>query len=144
MNLDGMIRHKREVELCGKGFTFTELSLRDLAQFSSWVKDQRNKSRQERKKRILEDAKEMELSPEKLLAELEKPITEEDVESEMNTIEGLGQLAYLSLKYAYPDITYEDVMKMLSIQDVGKITFIMGGTDDTSKKKEMVLNPNPQ
>ncbi len=131
--LEGYVRKTRIIKLGGKDFKFSELSLGDLARFRARIVEQREATRQERKSKLIKDAKDIEgITPEMILDLLEKPISDEEIEAEMETIDGLGFLAYLSLKYALPEITLEEVLQMVTLETIEPISEILISGD---KKK---------
>lgn len=141
INLEGFIRRKTTIELGGKDWIFTELSLSDLAMFRARVVKERKVYLSERRKEIIEEAKQIgEVETLKLLEHLDRPVTEDDVDSQMESTEGIGYLIYLSLKYEYPEITEENALQMVNINKIEKITGAMFGEPDkkkpTAKKKK--------
>lgn len=136
INLEGFIRQKTKVKLGGKDWLFTELSLSDFAQLRVKMVRERKANLAERRKQLIEEAKGIgEIDPLKLLEHLDKPVTDEDMDAEMETVEGLGFMAYLSLKYHYPEVTEEDALKMVSIDKIEEITKAMIGDLPEDKKK---------
>ncbi len=70
---------------------------------------------------------------------LDKPVTDEDMDAEMETVGGCGFMAYLSLKYAYPEVAEEDALKMVSINKIEEIVEAMiGGLSEDKKKPKAV------
>ena len=136
INLEGFIRRKTTIKLGGKEWIFNELSLADFAQFRAKMVKERKGHLAERRKSIIAEAKEIgEVETLKLLEHLDKPVTDEDMDAEMDTVGGVGFLAYLSLKYHYPEISPEDALKMISIENIGEVTKAMIGSIDEDKKK---------
>lgn len=136
INLEGFLRRKTKVKLGGKEWTFTELSLADFAQLRAKMVKERKANLAERRKQLIEEAKSLgDIDPLKLLEHLNKPVTDEDMDAEMETVGGCGFMAYLSLKYAYPEVTEEDALKMVSIDKIEEIVEAMiGGLSDDKKK----------
>jgi hypothetical protein len=136
INLEGFVRRKTTIRLGGKDWVFTELSLSDLAHFRAEIADKRKIGLAEKRKQLIEEAKGLgNIDPLKLLEHLDKPITDEDMDNEMESIEGVGFLAYLSLKYHYPEATKEDALKIVSIEKIEEIcNAMMGGLADDKKK----------
>jgi len=129
IDLSGFVRATKTVRLGGKDFVFTQISLNDFALFRRRVIEQRKEQQKQRRKELLGQAKELgEINNVmELLREIEKMQSDAEVEAEMETLEGMGYLAYLSLKYKYPEITEEEVMSLLTISDIPAVAeAIMG------------------
>lgn len=142
INLEGFIRRKTEVELGGKEWVFTELSLADFAQFRAKMAKERKEYLAERRKTIAEEAKEIgEVETLKLLEHLDKPVTDEEIDAQMDSVDGIGFLAYLSLKYHYPEVTEDDALKMVSVEKLPEITEAMLGEQDKKKLKAEEAKP---
>lgn len=136
INLEGFIRRKTKIKLGGKEWVFTELSLADFAQLRAKMVKERKEYLAERRKEIIREAKEIgEVDTLKLLEHLNKPITDEDMDAEMETLGGCGFMACLSLKYHYTEITEDDAMKMISIDNIPEIIEAMIGDIPENKKK---------
>jgi len=136
INLEGFIRRKTNVNLGGKDWIFTELSLADFARLRAKMVKERKEHLAERRKQLIEEAKGIgDIDPLKLLEHLDKPVTDEDMDAEMETVGGCGFMAYLSLKYAYPEATEEDALKMVSIDKIEQIVGAMIGGLSEDKKK---------
>ena len=136
INLEGFIRRKTKIELGGKDWTFTELSLSDFAQLRAKMVKERKAYLAERRKQLIEEAKGIgEIDPLKLLEHLDKPVTDAEMDAEMETVEGCGFMAYLSLKYAYPEVTEDNALQMVSIDMIESIVEAMIGGLSAGKKK---------
>ena len=136
INLEGFIRRKTTIKLGSKEWIFTELSLADFAEFRAKMVKERKVILAEKRKVLIAEAKEIgEVETLKLLDHLNKPVTDEDMDAEMESVEGVGFLAYLSLKYHYPEVTPEDAMKMISIDNISEVTGAMIGSIVDDKKK---------
>ena len=140
INLEGFVRRKTEIELGGRTWTFTELSLADFASFRAEMVKERKKYLAERRKELIAESKEIgEVETLKLMEYLDKPVTDEEVDAHMESVEGIGFLAYLSLKYHYPEVTREDAQKIISLEKIPEITEAMFGEID--KKKVTAAEP---
>ncbi|MAE81612.1 MAG: hypothetical protein CMB80_02665 [Flammeovirgaceae bacterium] len=140
--LDVYIRRTKKIELGGKEFTFSELSLADFGKFRTRILEQQAKARKTRRDRLLEDAKAIgNVDPLQLLEQLDKPPSEEEIEAQMETTEGIGFLAYLSLKYHYPEINLEEVMQMLTVENITSVGEILSGTFNGEVKKKRTRQP---
>lgn len=138
MMLDGFIRKKTNITIGTKEFIFTELNLADLGEFKARLTKQREELNDKRRKRLIEDAQKIgNINPLELLKLTDTSISEEEVENEMYTTEGIGYLAYLSLKYAHPEIELKQVMLIMgfeNIDDITKAMFPLTKSDDVQKK----------
>ena len=136
IGLDGFVRKKTKITIGTKDFTFTELSLADFAEFRARMQEQRNEFNQQRRQRLIEDAKKLDnINSMELLKFADKPLTEEEVEAEMETVEGLGFLVYLSLRYEQPGIEIKQAMEITTMSEIEKISNAMFPSFDESKKK---------
>jgi len=133
LNLDGFIRKRKTLKLGGREFCFSELSLADLARFQSWYAEKRQK-------RLLQQAKALGIPAERLAEQLNRPASESEMLDEMASFEGLGYLAYLSLKYAHPEVTLDEAMQIVTIDNLEEISKIILGSfypgQDSEKKKQ--------
>ena len=140
INLEGFVRRKTEIKLGGKKWTFTELSLSDFAQFRAKMVKERKVYLAERRKEIIEEAKSIgEVETLKLMEHLEKPVTDEEIDAHLESVEGVGFLAYLSLKYHYPEVTEDDALRMISIENLKEVTEAMIGEIESDKKKQKTV-----
>ncbi len=139
IKLDGYVRRRKEIEIGGKKWTFSELSLSDFAQFRAWIVEQREKNKGKRRERLIEEAKKIGgIDPLKLLEQLDKPLSDDEVDIEMATVDGMGYLAYLSLKYHYPEATLENAMDIITIDSIPLVTEVITGgmkAEEKPKKK---------
>jgi len=128
IDLSGFVRATKTVKLGGKDFVFTQISLNDFALFRRRVIENRRKLQKQKRKELLEQAKELgEVNILEIIKEFERMPTDAEIEAEMETLEGMGYLAYLSLKYKYPEITEDEVMSLLTISDIPAVAeAIMG------------------
>jgi len=134
--LDGYLPKQTELEISGIKLKFSELTLGDLAEFKSDIKQRRDKYRREHRQELIEVAKELgDIDPLKLLEQLDKPLSEEQVEAEMETVEGLNLLILLSLRRAHPGISAEQVGMIVSVSRLDEIVeAILPGQDELKKK----------
>jgi len=115
MDLSGFIRKKTTIKIGTKEFTFTELNLADIAAFKGHLIKQRKAANEERRERLVELAKKIgSVDPMELLKLTDSTMSEDEFESQLDSLAGVGHLAYLSLKYAHPEISKEDVMGILT------------------------------
>lgn len=144
INLEGFIRRKTKIKFGGKEWIFTELSLADFARFRAKMVKERKEHLAERRKQLIEEAKGIgDIDPLKLLEHLDKPVTDEDMDAEMETVGGCGFLAYLSLKYAYPEVSEDDALMMVSIDKIAEIVDAMiGGLSEDKKKPKAKAKKN--
>jgi hypothetical protein len=142
MDLSGFVPKKTEIKIGTIDFTFTELNIADLAEFQADTKKKRDEANEARRKRLL--SYELEIDPEKLLAIVDKPMTDEELEAEMETIEGVALLAYLSLRKTHEGISREQVSNIITPSNIEEITKAMMPTIDKKKPKEKPKLPTGQ
>ena len=139
IDLSSLKRKTTTVKLAGKDWTFTQITMGDFMTFIDDVKQRKEKERQKRKDALIQEAKDLsdveafkdKVNPMSLLTDMNKPITDDEAFDDMQTIRGLIYLAFLSLKHKYPEITFEDVQEMVSMDKVEDIT--VGALGDIAK-----------
>jgi len=136
IDLSGFVRKRTTMKLGGQDFVFTQLTLGDFAKFRLRTIEIKNENKKKRRQEIIEEAQAIGgIDNSAILEKLDRPISDDEIEAEMDTVEGLGYMAFLSLKYKHPDITEEDVSTILTVQNLGEVaTAIMGTVDGTKKK----------
>lgn len=132
LDLTAFVHKKTAIELGESSFTFTELTLGDMAEFRARIQEKRKTTRAERAERLMKDAEVLKVDPLEVLERLDKPPTEEEYEAEAETIEGVIHLAYLSLRHHQLGITEENVKKIIAI---GKVDEIVDAMLPSDKKK---------
>lgn len=144
LDLSSLQRRKTDIELSGRSFTFTELTLGDMAAFRARIQEQRRATRQERRERLIADAKTLEdIDGEKILEMLDKPLTDEDYEAEAETIEGVIYLAFLSLKHHHIEITEPDVQELIGVSDIEAVVAAMLPQEDKKKSSTRKRSRSP-
>lgn len=137
LDLAGYKRATTGVMLGGKKYVFTELTLSDMAEFRSWVVERRKATRDDRRQRLLDDAKVIgNVDPMKLLEALDRPPTEAEYEAEAETIEGVRKLAHLSLRHHHPEATNEDAGSIVTIASIDKVVAAMFQPNGEQPKKK--------
>ena len=157
IDLSSLKRKTTTVKLAGKDWTFTQITMGDFMTFIDDVKQRKEKERQKRKDALIKEAKDLsdveafkdKINPTSLLSDLNKPITDDEAFDDMQTIRGLIYLAFLSLKHKYPEVTFEDVQEMVSMDKVEAITVaslgdIAKGKGDDKKKPRTRKKINPK
>ncbi len=145
LNLEGFVPKRTTIKIGTKEFIFRELSIADLAKFRARLVGEREKINKERRERLIEDAAKIEgIDPMELLKYSDSSVSDEELEQQMETIEGIGYLAYLSLKYALPEVSLEDAMNIVSPGIIEEITKAMFPMEDKKKPKPATLSKKPQ
>ncbi len=139
MDLSGFVHKRKVIKIGSKDFTFSELTIADLAEWEAEMKRQRDAANEKRRKRIM--GYDLKMEPEKLLAIIDKPMTEEELEAEMETIAGMGLLAFYSLTKANPEISKEQAAKIVTIQSLEEITAFLFPEKAKVKKKPKAKKP---
>ncbi|KKM62174.1 hypothetical protein LCGC14_1524350 [marine sediment metagenome] len=138
MDLSGFVPKKTKLIIGTKTFVFTELSLADMAEFRARIREQRKKANEERRERIIKTAREIgDLDPMKLLEIVNTSISEEEFSEEAETIEGIGFLAYLSLRHLHPEISKDNALMIVTPSNIEKVTEALfpASLEDEVKKK---------
>lgn len=137
LNLDSYVAKKTKIKLGGKELTFTKLSLGDLAEFRETLIQQRDIINRQRRERLIEDARKIgSIDPLELLKLTDNSMSEEEIDAQMETIEGITFLAYLSLRYAHAGISQEQVAKIISLENIKDITKAMLPEVEDKKKQK--------
>ena len=152
MDLSGYVPKKTTIKIGTREFIFTEISIFDLALFKAYLMGQREALNAKRRERLLKDAQGIgNIDPLELLKYTDSSVSEEEFAAEMESIEGVGYLAYLSLKYHYPEINKEQAAQIVTPATLEQVTKAMfppiKGAEQGAKKNEVVKpkeSPNPQ
>ncbi len=131
MDLSGFVPRTKVITIGTKEFTFSELSIGDLATFEAEMKQQREDVNEKRRQRLL--GYDVKIEPEKLLELIDKPLTEEELEAEMETVAGMGSLAYFSLRKVHDGISREQAAMIVTMDSLEEITSFL--FPDKAKKK---------
>ncbi len=143
LDLSGHIARKTIIKIGTDKFTFTELNLADLAEVKTELSKERKALNDERRERLLADAAKIgSIDPLELLKYSDSSVSPEEVEAHMDTVEGLGLLAYLSLRYHHPGISKDNVMKIITPFYLDSIVEAMFPEEtEKNKKKPAVQTP---
>lgn len=138
LDLSAFVPKRTTIILGGMNFRFAELTLADLAEFKAHLKEQRERLCEERRKRLIEMAKEIgDVDPMELLKLTDTSVSDEEMQEQMDTVEGVGLLAYYSLRQAHPGINKEQTMKLVTMDNLKDILAAMMpgmGSDFTPEK----------
>jgi hypothetical protein len=135
INLEGFVRKHKTINIGGKDWVFSELTIADFAKFRAEVVEKKEKNKDKRRQRLIAEAEKIGgVDPLKLLEKLDAPVTDNEIEAEMDTIEGMGYLMFLSLKYHYPEISKEEAMSLIGISNIEEIASVIVPFE--SKKKQ--------
>ena len=141
MEFSAFEKKKTVIKIGEKEYTFKEISIRDLVSFKNYLigkKKEANKSRQEE---ILSLAKSLEnVDSMQLLKLLDSSISDSEFDEQMATIEGIGYLAWQSLKYTYDNVTLDNVMDMITPEHINEIQEALFPSDENKKKSQKNLN----
>lgn len=125
--LGSMTGAAKTVEIRGKEYKITPLTLEDLADFEDFIK-------KERKKETIESLKEAGLSEnilaDKIIEISKKSIGLDEVNEFMSTMTGVKRLLFVVLKKHQKDIKEEDMGKLVTLdnfEEVGDIISELGG-----------------
>ena len=140
MDLSGYVVKRTPIKIGTKDFVFRELSMGDLAKFRAFLSDKKKAYNQDRRERIIADAARIgNIDPMELLKFADSNISQDEVEAEMESVEGISYLAYLSLKYKYPEISIEQAADIITPLNLEKITAAMFPSDVKPKPDKKKL-----
>ena len=135
LDLSGFVPKRTKIIIGTKEFTFSELSMGDLGEFRGELVKQRKEVNEERRKRLIADAEKIgNIDPMELLKFSDSSISDEELEAQMETIEGIGFMAYLSLRYAHTGISREQAAQIIRPSLMGEISEAMVPEDGDKKK----------
>ncbi len=135
LDLTGFVPKRTKIVIGTQEFTFSELSMGDLGEFRGELVQQRKEVNEERRKRLIADAEKIgNIDPMELLKFSDSSISDEELEAQMETIEGIGFMAYLSLRYAHTGISREQAAQIIRPSLMGEISEAMV-PDGGDKKK---------
>ena len=122
LDLSAYLPKRTTIKLGGMVFNFAELTLADLAEFKAYLIEQREQLNKKRRERLVEMAKAIgDVDPMELLKLTDTSISDEEMEVQMETVEGVGRLAYYSLRYAHPGIDAKQAMKVITIDNMEQV-----------------------
>lgn len=140
-NMSGFVRKFTELKINGLNLKFSEITLGDLGEFKAHLVLLKDKDVKKRKKQILENAKDIDgnIEPMALLEKLDKPLTDDEMEAEIDTIEGACFLAWLSLRFCQPQINLDHVKSIIGIGDMEDVSLAMFPEKEEAKKKRLAM-----
>lgn len=138
IDLSGFVPKKTKLTIGTTKFIFTELSIADYAELKAHLVEEREKVCEKRRARLIEDAAQIgNIDALELLKLTDSSISDAELEAHAYTVEGIGFLAYLSLRYSHEGISREQVMKIVTLEAIEKIAnamFPMKQVEDIKKK----------
>ncbi len=144
IDLSGFVLKKTELIIGTKKFTFTELSIADYAELKAHLVTEREKVCKQRRERLIEDANKItgDIDAIELLKLTDTSISDAELEAHAYTVEGIGFLAYLSLRYSHLGISREQAMQIVTLEAIEEITSAMfpaQQAEDVKKKLSLSL-----
>ncbi len=139
IDLSGFVPRRKVIKIGTKDFTFSELSIGDLATFEAEMKQQREDANEKRRQRLL--GYDVKIEPEKLLELIDKPLTEEELEAQMETVAGMASLAYFSLCKVHDGISREQAAEIVTMDSLEEITSFLFPQKDIKKKPTTTKKP---
>lgn len=123
------------VELDGKKYQLTQMTLGDFADLSSAIRD----SKRESLKTMLED-RELRRDAIKMIV---APVTLEDIEEYSSTAEGVMALMYIALKRAGFEGTQRELGNLMTLEAAGEIVAQLSPSesDGDGEKKQVPAAP---
>lgn len=148
IELDGFVRKRTKIKLGTKEFTFSELSIADLAEFRAHLQSEREAQNKKRRQQLIDTATQIgSINPMELLKYVDNPLTDEEFEDEMDSTGGIIFMAYLSLRYHHEGIDKNQVATILTpsvIDDVTKAMLPMSVVDGDDDKKKAAQATKPK
>lgn len=144
MDLTGLVQNKTIITIGTKKFTFTELTIADYAELKAHLTTEREILCEKRRQRLIEDASKIgSVDTMELLKLTDTTISEDELEAHAYTVEGIGFLAFLSLRHVHLEISRAQAMQIVTLKSIDKITAAMFPImpDDDSKKKPRSRQP---
>jgi|TARA_R100000501_G_C2608018_1_gene103282 hypothetical protein len=136
MDLSGFVRKKTKITIGGKEFTFSELTLGNLCEFRAVLNTRREVYNAKRRKRLIEESKDIgNIDSLELIKYIDKPMTEDEIDAEMETTDGIALLAYYSLRPSHEKVSIDDAKKILLPNILEKVTAAMFPPVEETKKK---------
>lgn len=122
IDLSGYVPNEVEVELGGKKFWFSYLTIADLGLIRKKIKEQRKADNKQRREEIFAEAGKVgNVDTLELLRYLDQPLTDAEIEEMMSAFDSMPYLCYLSLRHHYKDITEDEVASLITQNDLPAI-----------------------
>ncbi len=137
-SLSDVIGAVQEIKLQGKTYKVGQLTLGDLADFEVFTKRNVKQLRKEK----METAKEMFGSgnvPAEIFREIVGPVTEEELDRESGTIDGVSFLISRALKHGGNELSEEQVRDMVTPKDLPDLLKAIGLDEEGDIKKKVMM-----
>ncbi|MCP4567641.1 MAG: hypothetical protein GY841_08685 [FCB group bacterium] len=112
----------KEIELGGKVYKASELTLGDLADFEEWVGA-------ERRRHVIESARGMQIKPRDILEAANKPISKTEIDDEMEKVTGARYLLWLVLR-RHNDVCLTDLSELVTMSNLEEVLSVILGTHE--------------
>ena len=132
MAITDIIPVTKEVELQGKVYKVSPITIGDMAEFESRTKKKHDAAK-EQKLRFAQSAYPNDL-PTEVFKEINVPLTEAELDAEAGTIDGCAFLLWCSLRQSQPEITEADARKLITIDKTDEILKAIGLGEDVKSK----------
>jgi len=133
------VRKVKKIKIDGKEYVFSEITVADLAEFKQYVRNKHKKIAYEKHAEVLKTGLDLGDIDHLELLKTADIVSDKEIENESSTLEGLGYLAYLSLKHHHIQITLDEVVRLITpgiVDDIVNIMFPSLEEDDTDKNKK--------
>ena len=121
-NIENVTQSPIEIELKGKTYKLGAIGFIDFGDFAQYIKSQRIK--------LCDYIMDKELQ----LKMIEKIMTESiDLDKEYGTINGISYMAWKSIQKHQPEVTLEDINKLIDLDNFEKVSVILGNLGGTVK-----------
>lgn len=116
----------KKITIGGTKFTFSELTVEDLTLIRDRIRTKKKAERKEIQDRQIATAERLgDIEPLKLLEYLDKPVREDEIDDEMDSLDSVVYGIYLGIKKAHPDITEQKVKQLLTPKEAMVISEII-------------------
>jgi len=140
MDLGKMAAKPVTLNIDGKKYAVSPITIGDLADFEQTVKSARLKT-------FLDVAKAVEMDVEEKAGQVSRilntPFTNEDFQAELATMSGVRFMAFQSLKKAHPKITLEVVSSFVNLDEVMEVINAISGIGRMSEADPSAATPEP-
>ena len=144
MNLDGFVQKRTVITIGTKEFTFTELTIADYAELKAHLTAERENLCEKRRQRLIQDAAKIgSVDTMELLKLTDSTISEDELEAHAYTVEGIGFLAFLSLRHEHIEISRDQVMQIVTLESIDEITAAMFPMNQSEKAKKKLRPRQP-
>lgn len=135
MELSSFKKRETFIKIGEQEYIFTEVSIKDLISFKAYLVEKKKEVNKSRKKDLVAIAKEIgNIDSLELLKLINLDISDAEFDEQMASIEGVGYLAWLSLKYKYENVLLDQALSLITSQYIDQIQEALFPEDPIKKK----------